>query len=110
MPIQSILRRILGKPDRRRHARTAAPVLELRIDGHKYKALDWSLGGFRFSGFHKVVRRRDNISGTIDGVGAAGPGEFVAEVMRVSDSGDISVRLLEITPATFLAMGGLREI
>ncbi len=107
--MQSILRRILGKPDRRRHARNTATVLELRIDGHKYETIDWSLGGFRFSGFHKDVRRRDNISGTIGGVGA-GPGEFVAEVMRVSDNGDVSVRLLEITPATFLAMGGLREI
>ena len=80
----------------------------MRIDGHTYETLDWSLGGFRVNSFHQNLNRRDKISGTIVGLGATGRGDFVAEVMRVSENGDVSVRLLEIAPATFLAMGGLR--
>ncbi len=109
MEIQNFWQHFLRPKDRRKHARIAAPSLELKIDGRKYQTLDWSLGGLRINGFHADVKPRDRLSGTIAGVGGGGPGEFVAEVLRVSENGDVSLRLLEIAPATFLAMGGLRS-
>lgn len=107
MEIQHFWQHFLRPKDRRKHARNTAPSLELKIDGHKYRTLDWSLGGLSINGFHADVKPRDRLSGTISGVGVD-PGEFVAEVLRVAENGDVSVRLLEISPAIFLAMGGLR--
>ncbi len=111
MEIQHFWQHFLRPKDRRKHARITTPSLQLKIDGRKYRTLDWSLGGLRINGFHADVKPRDRLSGTIagvGGVGGGGPGEFVAEVMRVAENGDVSVRLLEISPAIFLAMGGLR--
>ncbi len=108
MEIQHFWQHFLRPKDRRKHARITTPSLQLKIDGHKYRTLDWSLGGLRINGFHTDVKPRDRLSGTISGVGDLRPGEFVAEVLRVAENGDVSVRLLEISPAFFLAMGGLR--
>ncbi len=108
MEIQHFWQHFLRPKDRRKHARNTTPSLELKIDGRKYRTLDWSLGGLRINGFHVDVKPRDRLSGTIAGVSGVGPGEFVAEVLRVAENGDVSVRLLEISPAIFLAMGGLR--
>ncbi len=109
MEFQHFWQHFLRPKDRRHHARVATPSIALTIDDRHYETLDWSLGGFRLGGFRADVKPRDRISGTVGSVGDAGPGEFVAEVMRVAENGDISVRLLEISPATFLAMGGLRS-
>ena len=82
--------------------------LVLKIDGKKYRTVDWSLGGFRINGFHESGKPRDEVSGTIGG-GGMRRGEFVAEILRVSASGEVRMRLLEVTPATFLAMAAVKS-
>ncbi|MEQ1714616.1 MAG: HlyD family efflux transporter periplasmic adaptor subunit [Hyphomicrobium sp.] len=38
------------RPDQRRHHRVTAPLF-VRVDGHKLRATDWSLGGLRIDGY-----------------------------------------------------------
>ncbi|HMN38509.1 MAG TPA: HlyD family efflux transporter periplasmic adaptor subunit [Hyphomicrobium sp.] len=38
------------RPDQRRHHRVTAPLF-VRVDGHQFRATDWSLGGLRIDGF-----------------------------------------------------------
>jgi hypothetical protein len=92
--------------ERRRHARHRSPALTLVVEGHRYKTLDWSLGGFRIAAFHRPLAAGMRIEGTVRGVSGAKPGEFLAEVARVAPNG-IGLRLIEIASATFVAMAGL---
>ncbi len=105
--IGSLLAR-LPRPNRRHHTADERRPLVLKIDGKKYKTANWSLGGFRIDGFHNPSKPRNEISGTIGAIGSVGPGKFVAEVTRVCENGQIGMRLLEVSPATFLAMTELR--
>ena len=108
----SLFRRLLSylwRQDRRRYVRIVNPPLRLRIDGKRYDTVDWSLGGFKIRRYHRGLSAGDQIQGEIR-FDTVKPGEFVAEVIQVQASGDIGLRLLEITPATFLAMSGVREL
>ena len=94
--------------ERRRHPRVEGRPLALRIDGRKYKTLNWSLGGFKISGYHAEMEPGDKIEGTIGPVAGVGPGPFVAEVVRVTEDGEVGLRLLEVLPAVFVAMSGMK--
>ena len=51
----------------------------------------------------------DRLTGRIKSINSSGPGTFVAEVARIAETGEIGLRLLEITPAVFVAMAGLKD-
>ncbi len=51
----------------------------------------------------------DRLTGQIKSINSSGQGTFVAEVVRIAETGDIGLRLLEITPAVFIAMAGLKD-
>ena len=55
-----------GGRERRQHPRFASPYLVLRIEGHKYRTQDWSMGGFRISDFHREIRTGEDVVGSID--------------------------------------------
>lgn len=90
-------------PDRRRSPRFTKPALWVELDGRRYRARDWSLGGFRVADFGKPVRSREKLTGRVEGIGCVG--SFSAEVVRVHEDGSMAGRFLEITPAILMAMG-----
>jgi hypothetical protein len=94
--------------ERRQHVRITYLRLVLHIDGRRFETVDWSLGGFWITGFRGRSHKGAVLSGTIEHPDAAG-GEFVAEVVA-ADNGDVRARFMEITPAVFVAMGGLRQL
>jgi hypothetical protein len=93
--------------DRRLHVRITSLPLVMHIDGRRFETVDWSLGGFRIIDFRGHSYKDAVLSGTIEHPDASA-GEFVAEVVT-ADDGDIHARFMEITPAVFVAMGGLRQ-
>jgi PilZ domain len=99
----------IGSLERRAHRRFSYPALQLEIDGKRFKTTDWSLGGFRITGYRGAPKIGDRLSGQIKSLNSSAPGTFVAEVVRIAETGEIGLRLLEITPAVFLAMAGFKD-
>ena len=104
----AIFRRIFGGKERRQFARHAGTSLTVQVEGHKYKTLDWSLGGFRLPSFHHPIQPKERFSGRLTPARGGTPGEFTAEVVWVKEDGHCGVKLIEITPATFLSMASLK--
>jgi len=102
------LRDRLRATDRRRHARIYDAPLAMTIDGERYQTTDWSLGGFRVHAYHAPVEVGLRLAGTIDKGEGITPGNFTAEVVRLTETGDIGLRFLEVSPTTFLSMAGVR--
>jgi len=95
--------------ERRVHHRISYPPLHLEIDGKRFKTTDWSLGGFRINGYHEALAIGDRLTGSIKFNKSSVSGTFVAEAVRVGKTGEIGLRLLEITPAVFVAMAGFKD-
>ena len=104
MGFASIRNALLAHVERRQHSRITHKPLIVSIGRHDYKTVDWSLGGFRLPKLHGEARPGLRLSGEIDGLCAARPGRFVAEVVHVTDDGEVGARFLEISPAFFIAM------
>jgi hypothetical protein len=98
MSLSDILRKPLGWVERRLHPRSHEPVLKLTVGRQSYLALDWSLGGCRIKAEPGEFKHKQKLEGRVT---LAGPnpsrGEFVAEVVRVTDSGEIGLRWLELS-------------
>jgi hypothetical protein len=92
--------------DRRSHIRYEIPWLTITHDGVDYRTTDWSLGGFKLDDFRATLPVGKNLEGEIRLEGSK-KGVFLAEIVKIGDSGNISVRFLAITPRVFLAMSGL---
>ena len=104
MGFASLKHAVLAHVERRRHPRITHKPLIVSIGRHRYKTVDWSLGGFRLPRLRGAARPGLRLSGEIDGLRAARPGRFVAEVVHVTDDGEVGARFLEISPAFFIAM------
>ena len=102
-----LLRKLFRTRDRRQHYRLEQPVLTVTIDGKDYATLNWSLGGLRIGGVHPQFSCGQKIDGEIR-LPAGGAGSFVAEVVNAGEDRSLQLRLLEISPAIFVAMGGLK--
>ena len=96
-------------PDRRVHRRFSYPPLLLEIDGKRFKTTDWSLGGFRIDGYRETLAIGARLTGQIQFISSSSSGTFVAEVVRTSETGEVGLRLLEITPAVFIAMARFKD-
>ncbi|MFQ5955807.1 MAG: PilZ domain-containing protein [Kiloniellales bacterium] len=101
-----LLERIKGvwSRERRAHHRIYDQPLILEFYGKKHKTHDWSAGGFRLAGPFAHARVRDRVSGEIRTGGSGTTGAFTAEVVRIADNGEVAMRLLEVSPGTFLSM------
>jgi len=99
------LRESQDRTERRKHRRTGTPPLALRVGGQKYRALDWSLGGCRINDGTSRFRLKQQVEGRLDLEGPEARGEFIAEVVRVGDNGDVGLRWLELPPDLFVALG-----
>jgi hypothetical protein len=104
MSLGSTLGTSEDRTERRKYQRTDKPPLALRVAGQKYRALDWSLGGCRINDDTSRFRVKQQIEGRLD-LDGPGRGEFIAEVVRVGDNGDVGLRWLELPPDLFIAMG-----
>ena len=102
---KTLLQRLGGETaERRQHARVAAPAMVVTIDGVNYTALDWSLGGCRIKGEAAQFRLRQHIQGHLQLDGADERGEFMAEVVRIVENGDVGLRWLELSPHIFMTV------
>jgi len=104
MSVSDLLRDSLGLGERRQHPRTDQPRLTLRFDGQKYETVDWSLGGCRIKGEAAQFRLRQHIQGHLQLDGADERGEFMAEVVRIVENGDVGLRWLELSPHIFMTV------
>src|SRR3954470_3328730 len=98
MSIADIIRKPLDWVERRLHPRLNDPVLKLKIEKRTYVALDWSLGGCRIATTAGEFKLKQKLEGHVT---LAGPnpqsGEFVAEVVRLTDKGEVGLRWLELS-------------
>ncbi len=92
--------------DRRAHVRYEIPRVIITHDGVDYRITNWSLGGFKLDDFCATLHVGKKLEGEIRLEGGE-KGVFSAEIVKIGDSGNISVRFLAITPSVFLAMSGL---
>ncbi len=93
-----------GGREQRQHPRYAMPRLSLRFEGHNYKTTDWSIGGFRISGFHRPVRPGETLEGSVVTWGGLKKEAFKADVVRLSHEGDVCCRFLTLTKAMFMVV------
>ena len=107
MSVIERLKNAVERIERRRHLRTGSPVLTVNVDGRKYRAMDWSLGGCRIQA-SSTFQLKQQVRGRVRLAGADGRGEFVAEVVRVEADGQVALRWLELSPHVFVAMGQSR--
>ena len=85
--------------ERRQHSRHVAPRLTLRFEGRNYKTTDWSLGGFRISGFHRPVLRGEPLDGSVVTWFGLKREAFKAGIIRMSPEGDVCCRFLTLPKA-----------
>lgn len=110
--LKQFLQSFLGltpQTDRRHHRRIYDRPIEVEVEGKHYDTLDWSLGGFRINGYHRLLEIGERLSGKIGPVDGIRPGDFIVEIIRTTDDGDVGVRFIEISAEIFLAMSGLKS-
>ena len=93
-----------GGQGRRQHPRYVAPRLTLRFEDHNYKTTEWSIGGFRISGFHRPVRPGEKLEGSVVTWGGLKKEAFEADVLRLDPEGDVCCRFLTLTRTIVNAM------
>ena len=93
-----------GSQERRVHRRYDDRPLNIKIGKHKFPALDWSMGGFRFYPDGLELARKDRIEGRISGRRLKG--DFSGEVASVRDNGEVGVRFHNISKSLLSALGG----
>ncbi len=108
MEISGLFRFPWWRRERRLQPRTRTPSLTLIVNHHFYPALDWSLGGCRIRTAPGAYRVGDRIDGGLDLSGFGEPGEFIAEVARADELGEVGLRWLEITRNLFTAMVSIK--
>ncbi len=104
MSVGKLLGEALGLTERRQHPRSEQPELTLRFGGQEYTAIDWSLGGCRINGDTAQFQVKQRIQGRMRLEGADGRGEFLAEVVRIVENGDVGLRWLELSPYIFMSV------
>ncbi len=93
-----------GSDERREHRRYQDRPLNIKIGKHKFPALDWSMGGFRFYPDGLELARKDKIDGQISGRRVKG--SFSGEVVNVRDNGEVGIRFHNISRSLMSALGG----
>ena len=88
----------------RQRPRHVAPRLTLRFEDHNYKTIDWSIGGFRISDFHRPLRPDDRLEGDVITWGGLKQEAFEAVVVRLSREGDVCCRFLTLPMAMLRAV------
>src|SRR5260221_10960099 len=106
MTIARFIAKLWHGVERRQHVRLREPAITLVIDGRKIKTIDWSTGGCLVVDADLGPGTRhigEKLKGTLR-LSKVPSGEFLAEVVRRTDRGELGLRWLEISGATFLSM------
>ncbi len=107
MALVNFIRRFLSR-DRRQHARHSRPSIRVRYRGRRVQTVDWSLGGCLIPApeppFEPPLRIGDSFEGEISGIGLGNSGDFLAEVVRITEEGELGLRWLELDSYVFMAL------
>ena len=110
MALPDFIRRLL-KRERRQHERSGRQRLRLEFRGLRVRTVDWSLGGCLLPALDPPLQPRvrvgDTFEGRISGIGLGNTGDFSADVVRVTEDGEIGLRWLELDSHVFLALSSL---
>ncbi len=96
MQIPELFRRP-WKRERRRHPRFGSPTLTLVAGPRRFTTLDWSMSGCRIAQPGGPLQYEDRMDGTIFIEGEDCDGEFLAQVTRRADSGDVGLRWVTLS-------------
>ena len=89
---------------RRQEGKYAArKQLTLKIEGRRYRTVDWTLGGAKLDGFPQPLQRGHKLEGRIGGIRGV-KGEFCAKVVQVSDKGEVALQWDEMSSSCFAAL------
>ncbi len=88
--------KLAGECKWRQRPRHVARPLKLRFEDHNYKTIDWSIGGFRISGFHRPVRPGDTLEGGVVTWSGLKKEAFKAVVLRLTPEGDVCCSFLTL--------------
>lgn len=86
------------QPSQRLHHRSTAP-LNINIEGHLYRATDWSLGGFKVAHFHHIVSSGEQLPAavTVPFRGFEINFDIIIEVVRCNDDGsEMAAKFLDM--------------
>ncbi len=87
---------LAGVHRKRQRPRHVARQLTLRFEDHNYKTIDWSIGGFRISDFHRPVRPGETLEGSVVTWGGLKKEAFKAVVLRLTREGDVCCSFLTL--------------
>ncbi len=88
--------KLLAERKRRQRPRHVARRLTLRFEDHNYKTIDWSIGGFRISDFHRPVRPGETLEGSVVTWGGLKKEAFKAVVLRLTREGYVCCSFLTL--------------
>lgn len=108
MDIAGLLRFPWWRRERRGHPRLHAPGLVLIAEWKRFEARDWSLGGCLIDAPPGTYTRGQRIEGTLEIRGQDERGEFLAEIVRVNEGGELGLRWLEISGNLFALMATIK--
>jgi hypothetical protein len=106
MQIVQLLRRAL-KRERRRYTRFTSPSLTLVSGPKRYTTLDWSMSGCRIAGRNGALQQ-ERLDGSMFIEGKETHGEFTAEVMRRTDTGELGLRWVTLSGSITATMAECR--
>ncbi len=107
MALMNFIRGLFSR-DRRQHERHRRPSIRVRYHDRRVQAVDWSLGGCLLPApeppFEPPLRIGDSFEGEISGIGLGNSGDFMAEVVRITEDGELGLRWLELDSYVFMAL------
>jgi len=90
--------------ERRQDPRYEVPTLTLVAGPDCLTALDWSIGGTRVKQPERKLKPYDRLVGRLCLAGERRTGDFVAEVARLTEAGEVGLRWLELRGPIAAAM------
>ncbi|MDO8288082.1 MAG: PilZ domain-containing protein [Parvibaculum sp.] len=94
----------LTEPEQRLSARAGDPWLFVEVNGHDYRARDWSVGGACLRACGEELALGQIVSGRLRWHKRDTGHIFTAEIMRLDPNGDVALRWLSLPDAILADM------
>lgn len=94
----------LTEPEQRLSARASDPWLFVEINGHDYRARDWSVGGACLIACTEELAPGQILSGRMRWHKRDAGHCYTAEIMRLDQNGDVALRWLSLPDAILVDM------
>jgi len=109
MALANFIRGFLGR-GRRQHRRHGHPSICVRYHGRRMRVEDWPLSGCLLPAPEPTLGPPLRVGGTFEGrirsSSLGNSGEFLAEVVRITEDGAMGLRWLELDSHVFLVHSG----